>query len=418
MKRLAVCLLVLSLAACAGKEGPRTGNGGQFKEIAATPLSDLNLVRAKIPPVLQAARQQPYAPPAEAGCPGITAEVRSIDEALGADLDIPPSDGDPGMIELGTDMVGDAAVGAVRGAAEGIMPFRSWVRKLSGAERHSREVAASIAAGTVRRAYLKGLGKAEGCPPPASPRADVRPAAWNERPDIAELFRQAGVEGTFVACDAAAWTCSGHDRARAEKRFLPASTFKVANSLIGLAAGAVGSVDEVLPYRGPDKPFIPEWARDMGLRDAIALSNVPIYQELARRIGLEPMREHLVRLEYGNAQTGDQVDRFWLDGPLRISALEQAWFMARLARGSLPLAQAPQQAVRGILLQDQGEGWRLHAKTGWQNAPGSGVGWWVGWVEKAGRVHAFALNLDIRTAADAGKRQALGRASLEALGLL
>jgi beta-lactamase class D len=29
---------------------------------------------------------------------------------------------------------------------------------------------------------------------------------------------------------------------------------------------------------------------------------------------------------------------------------------------------------------DAGLGWSLHAKTGWQNAPGAGVGWWVGWV--------------------------------------
>ena len=65
---------------------------------------------------------------------------------------------------------GGAAVGALRGAAEGVVPFRGWVRKLSGAERYSKDVAAAIAAGTIRRAFLKGLGQAAGCTAPAAPR--------------------------------------------------------------------------------------------------------------------------------------------------------------------------------------------------------------------------------------------------------
>lgn len=427
MKQAVLALLACVLVSCASRDASRPHAGGDgdspsregtFVEIASTPLSDLNLVRPKIPPALLAARQSPYGLPGDMGCAGLMAEVRALDILLGADMDTPPDQDSPGLWARGAGFVGEAALDAARGAAEGLIPFRSWVRRLTGAERHSREVATAIAAGTVRRAYLKGLGRAAGCAPPASPRADARPAAWTEVARIAELFRQAGMEGTFVVCDAVERTCAGHDRARAEKRFVPASTFKIANSLIGLAVGAVDSVDEVLPYRGPARPFMPEWARDMGLREAIALSNVPIYQELARRIGWGRMGDYLERMEYGNAHIGGEVDRFWLDGPLKISALEQTWFMARLARATLPLPVAVQRAVGDILLQEQGEGWRLYAKTGWQNAPGPGVGWWVGWVEQAGRVHAFALNLDIKIAADAGRRQELGRASLKALGLL
>ena len=80
------------------------------------------------------------------------------------------------------------------------------------------------------------------------------------------------------------------DEARAKKRFTPASTFKIANSLIGLDVSAVKSVDEVLPYGGKPQR-IKEWERDMGLREAIKMSNVAIYQELARRIGIERMRK-------------------------------------------------------------------------------------------------------------------------------
>ena len=105
-------------------------------------------------------------------------------------------------------------------------------------------------------------------------------------PEIEKLFNEAGVNGTFVLYDVTAERFVTHNHQRAEKRFIPASTFKVANSLIGLSTGAISSVDEVLPYGGKPQPF-KAWEQDMGLRDAIKVSNVPVYQELARRIGLD-----------------------------------------------------------------------------------------------------------------------------------
>jgi beta-lactamase class D len=243
-------------------------------------------------------------------------------------------------------------------------------------------------------------------------------AAWEDAPAVTALFHEAGVTGTFVLHDSARDTDRGHAEARARTRHVPASTFKIPNALTGLATGAVKSVDDPLPYRAKGPAFMPAWERDMGLREAIRLSNVPIFQELARRIGMTRMREHVARFEYGNCDIGTQVDRFWLDGPLAISALEQTRFLARLARAALPVPVDAQRAVRDILLVDSGPGWELYAKTGWQNAPGAGVGWWVGWVEQDGAQHAFALNLDLRDADDAPLRISLGRASLEALGLL
>ncbi|TMH75173.1 MAG: hypothetical protein E6H51_08410 [Betaproteobacteria bacterium] len=135
-----------------------------MSDAATTPLSDLNLVHASIPAVLVDAQKRPYVAPADHSCPALAAEVRALDEVLGPDLDAPASASNPGLIERGSTAVGDAAVGAVRGAAQGVVPFRGWVRKLTGAERYSKEVAAAIAAGTVRRAFLKGVAVTRGCP--------------------------------------------------------------------------------------------------------------------------------------------------------------------------------------------------------------------------------------------------------------
>ncbi len=81
------------------------------------------------------------------------------------------TENNPSLIERGSNAVSDAAGNALEGAAESVIPFRGWVRKLSGAERYSKEVAAAIAAGTIRRAFLKGLGHGEGCQATGAPRA-------------------------------------------------------------------------------------------------------------------------------------------------------------------------------------------------------------------------------------------------------
>lgn len=241
---------------------------------------------------------------------------------------------------------------------------------------------------------------------------------WEENSKVGQIFKDAEAKGTFVLYNVSAKTYAGYNKDRAEKRFVPASTFKIANSIIGLSTGAVKDVDETLPYKGSPKPFIKTWARDMGLREAIAISNVPIYQELARRIGLERMRAGVVRMDYGNKEIGTIVDTFWLSGPLKISALEQARFLARLAQGALPFPRDFQLFVQDICLQETNSNWKLYGKTGWENAPGEGVGWWVGWVLKEGHVYAFALNMDIHKESDAIKRMELGKASLKALGIL
>lgn len=169
---LVATALALSLGGCASSPDTAKGaakEGVQIQKAIEAPLADLNLVQEKIPPVLLAAVKAPYALPSQRACPDLANEVRALDSALGPDLDTPPTAANPGLVERGTNMVGDAANDALRGAAESVIPFRGWIRKLDGAERHSKEVAAAIAAGSVRRAFLKGVGQTLGCEAPAAP---------------------------------------------------------------------------------------------------------------------------------------------------------------------------------------------------------------------------------------------------------
>lgn len=148
-RSLALPVIVL-LASCASKDQAR------FADAATAPLNDLNVVQAKIPQVLQAAQKQPYLLPAGYTCEALALEIAALDDALGPDFDAPATEERPDLLERGTAEASKAAASALRNTTEGVIPFRGWVRKLTGAERHSRKVAAAISAGTARRAFLKG----------------------------------------------------------------------------------------------------------------------------------------------------------------------------------------------------------------------------------------------------------------------
>ena len=139
------------------------------KGVAESPLRDLNVLRTKIPVVLLQAMADPYERPASGRCLDLIARVNPLNDALGDDLDVTAKDSDEGMMAKGK----ITALTLASGAASDVIPFRGWIRKLSGAERHDKYVQAAITAGAVRRGYLKGLGEAKGCNPPATPSHEL-----------------------------------------------------------------------------------------------------------------------------------------------------------------------------------------------------------------------------------------------------
>lgn len=147
----ALCLASLLITGCATQDQTRV------KEAMTAPLNDLNLVHAPIPDILIQAEKQPYAVPGIFECSVVAEEILQLDAVLGPDLDAPESASEPSLIDRGTAEAKDAAVRMIRSTTQSVIPYRRWVRKLSGAERYSKQVSASIAAGTVRRAFLKGL---------------------------------------------------------------------------------------------------------------------------------------------------------------------------------------------------------------------------------------------------------------------
>ncbi len=157
MKRFAIVTISLALTACASSDRSR------ISDAAVTPLNDLHLVHDSIPPVLLQAQKQPYALPEDRSCDALAAAVLELDEVLGPDVDAPKSNRDRSAAERGGAAVSNAAIGAFKGAAENVIPFRGWVRKLTGAERFSKKVTNAIAAGNTRRSFLRGIGAGQAC---------------------------------------------------------------------------------------------------------------------------------------------------------------------------------------------------------------------------------------------------------------
>lgn len=241
----------------------------------------------------------------------------------------------------------------------------------------------------------------------------------NTNPAIEKIFSQNKINGTFVIYDVAKDNFVIHNLKRSQQAFSPASTFKIPNSLIGLSSGAVKNVDEVFYKYDGSKLYLPSWEKDMNLREAIKVSQVLAYQELARKIGLKTMQENMKKLAYGNQQIGQEVDAFWLDGPLKITALQQVEFLSKLAQHQLPYPEDLQSSVQEIIKKESGENWILYGKTGWTGSRFSpSIGWFVGWVEQDNKIYSFALNMDINDASELPKREDVAKKSLKAYGLL
>ena len=150
------------------------GQQGVMTGVVEQPFRDFNLIRTKIPIVLQRAMADPYERPPRS-CDGLRTEVDALDTALGPDLDEPVSTEHPGTLTRVEGTAKTGALDAMRSGVQSEIPFDGFIRVLTGAQRHDKLVMAAIQAGAIRRGYLKGMGEAHGCTVPATPRHLAHP---------------------------------------------------------------------------------------------------------------------------------------------------------------------------------------------------------------------------------------------------
>jgi beta-lactamase class D len=231
------------------------------------------------------------------------------------------------------------------------------------------------------------------------------------------FFVKNKVQGTFVLQNLKTGKTQVYNLKRAQTRLCPASTFKIPNSLIALQCGSVKSVNDTIRWDARDKGR-PEWNKDQDMQSAIKVSCVWFYQELARRTGETKMQEWLHKIKYGNEFIGQQVDYFWLNGDLKISAVEQIGFLKNLINENLPFDKEIQKSVKKILLTEATSEYKIYSKTGWSTRTKPGIGWLVGWVESGDSTYIFAMNIDINNDKETLLRKQISYEILEHEGII
>jgi len=203
------------------------------------------------------------------------------------------------------------------------------------------------------------------------------------------IFTRFHMKGTMIICDGDSRKVFGYNQSKWDSGYLPASTFKIPNSLIGLETGVIDS-GYIFKWNG-EKRRLPQWNADLDLTQAFRVSCVPCFQEVARKIGPERMNEYLQKLHYpGMRVSPANIDLFWLEGVSRITPRQQLGFIMNLYDEKLPLQVKVMKAVKGMMLTEKTKDYTLSGKTGWAVRNGNNYGWFAGWLETKGKTYFLA----------------------------
>jgi beta-lactamase class D len=214
-------------------------------------------------------------------------------------------------------------------------------------------------------------------------------------------FDSSNVDGCFALYDNASGQFSVYNLSRyKDSAYLPASTFKIMNSLIGIETGRIVNEKMVIKWDGivrkhDNGDTIKEWNKDLTMAEAFKVSCVPYYQEVARRIGRDTMQQWLDSIKYGNKKIGNRVDSFWLDNSLKITPDEQLGLVKKLYFNQLGFQKRTQDIVKKVMLQEDNANYKLYYKTGLgYKENGNSIGWMVGWIEENHHPYFFVLNVE------------------------
>lgn len=214
---------------------------------------------------------------------------------------------------------------------------------------------------------------------------------------LGNYFKENNAEGCFALLNngTGQFTIYNLERYR-DSSYLPASTFKIVNSLVGLQTGVISSDTMTIKWDSIKRSF-DSWNRDLTMYEAFRVSAVPYYQEVARRIGKDTMQQWLDTLSYGSKKITTQIDTFWLDHSLKITPDEQLGLVKRLYFDQLPFNKLNQSLVKKAMLFEDKPEYRLSYKTGWgfwDSEHKKHIGWIVGWIEENNHPYFFVLNIE------------------------
>jgi len=205
------------------------------------------------------------------------------------------------------------------------------------------------------------------------------------------------------------------------KQHIPASTFKIPNSIIALELEVMEDDNTMIPWDGEPR-FMKRWEQDLNFHDAFHTSCVPCYQEIARTIGVDRMKAYTDKLNFGTSKIdSSNIDMFWLDGSSKISQFEEIDFLKRFREKKLPISDRTHEIMNRMMIIEETDEYTLRGKTGWSVQDSVNNCWFVGYVELDDEVYYFATNIEPDPDADISKivslRKEITRKALGQLGV-
>lgn len=212
--------------------------------------------------------------------------------------------------------------------------------------------------------------------------------------DFQKIIDAAEVKGSVLIYDLQKDHFYSNDFDWANEGHLPASTFKIVNSIIALETGVVKDENTLFEWDG-QKKRLKNWEQDLIFREAFHFSCVPCYQDIARRITAERMNSYLRKLDYGTMEVdSSNIDLFWLEGESKVSQFEQIDFLKRFYLSKLEITDKTESIMKRMMVIEENEQFKITGKTGWSIREGHNNGWFVGYIEVQEKVYFFACNVE------------------------
>jgi beta-lactamase class D len=214
------------------------------------------------------------------------------------------------------------------------------------------------------------------------------------KPEFDKILDSLNVKGSVLIYDLKNKIYYSNNFSWAKMGVIPASTFKIPNSIIALETGVIESDSTVFKWNGEKRKF-KKWEQDLTLKKAFQVSCVPCYQEIARKVGVKRMKSYLKKLNYkGMVFDTLTIDNFWLEGKSRISQMQQIDFLKRLYFSELPISKRTENIMKDIMIIEETSAYTLSGKSGWGMRNEINNGWLVGYLEKNNSVYFFATNIE------------------------
>jgi beta-lactamase class D OXA-209 len=214
------------------------------------------------------------------------------------------------------------------------------------------------------------------------------------KPEFDKILDSLNVRGSILIYDVKNKIYFSNDFSWAKTGIIPASTFKIPNSIIALETGIVKNDTSIFKWNGENRRF-KKWEEDLTFKSAFQISCVPCYQEIARKIGVKRMKFYLKKLNYsGMVFDTLTIDNFWLEGKSKISQMQQIDFLERLYFSKLPISKRTESIIKNIMQIEKNENYILSGKSGWGMRNDINNGWLVGYLEVNKSVYFFATNVE------------------------